>query len=66
MLPPMAEPGVWEMNQRGQETSIGMESGGERDKGLLPALPALPEAARRFVGWLRASAGRRDRDWLAG
>lgn len=66
MLPPIAEPGVWEVNQRRQETSIGIESGEEGDNGLLPAPPALPEAARRVAGWLRASADRRDRDWLAG
>lgn len=29
-----------------------MEGGGGGDKGLCPAPPALPEAARRVAGWL--------------
>lgn len=65
-LPPVAEPAAGEMNQRGQETRSGMESGGGGDKGLRPAPPALPEPARRVAGWLRASAGLGDRDWLVG
>ena len=34
----------------GKKTRMGMESGGGGDKGLLPALPALPEAERRVAG----------------
>lgn len=66
MLPPVAEPGVKEMNQRGQEMRMGMESAGGGIKGLRPAPPALPEAARRVVRWLRASAGLGDQGWLSG